>query len=345
MSQVIREAVDLLLTVVDKIDARLREVDDERTLLLEKRGELVAIINGHGTPAVYQPPTSSEVRHVSATKTPAARRVPPPAPLRTGVPSVDAAARIEAAFAKSDEPLRWPDVFRASKLPLWGAKRLVAEMVAMGRLVRTGQTHATRYTLPSGRAKRGAAASAGKGSPADDDAHGAVQEATSAGDAGVAAASRELRLPQLVSRPPDDDTHENAALPPDGVFAESLEKGSIAHGLETDEDDDGLLDLDAVDSSPLADDLDLDALDDAQAELDDEPCVALPKAQIPKPKAPIYKSGHRQPRTAKREASTDGSWWMRPDADFAAEAERMRHDPRQPKTPGENNILAMKSVF
>lgn len=58
-----------------------------------------------------------------------------------------------------------------------------------------------------------------------------------------------------------------------------------------------------------------------------------------------YKPGTRQAAVAKREtAPADPSWWMRPDADWQAEQQRMRDNPRAMKVPGENRILGMEGV-
>jgi hypothetical protein len=60
----------------------------------------------------------------------------------------DGAERILAALRSAHGPLRYPDLARASKFGIDGAKRAVAALVAAGAIVRTGKTTATRYTLP-----------------------------------------------------------------------------------------------------------------------------------------------------------------------------------------------------
>jgi hypothetical protein len=187
MSEHLRAAREHLRAAVGDIDARIAEIavvlatvpalQAEVTDLHDARRELLAIIDGRGT--------ASEVRDAVAAPPPAARPAsPPPAALDTGVRDVDAWTRIEAALSKADEPLRYPQLARVSRLTPWGTRRLVNEMVAAGRLVKTGLTHATRYSLPSGRAKR-TAASSPNGTPADDTAHGADPVVTSVGDADV----------------------------------------------------------------------------------------------------------------------------------------------------------------
>ena len=74
--------------------------------------------------------------------------------------------------------------------------------------------------------------------------------------------------------------------------------------------------------------------DDVQAVLDEEPCVKTSRTAKPK-----YKPGTRH-AVATRERATDaGSWWMRPDADFGKEAQRMREQPTRLKVPGEDNVV------
>jgi hypothetical protein len=178
MSQVIREAVDLLQAVVEKIDTRLLELDAERALLLEKRGELVVIIDGHGSARVYRPdavaplgslPTASvailakplEVDHAVGQERPAARPVSSPVPkgvTQTGIRQVDAANRIVKALEKATAPVRFHALLKASELSLTATKRLVAELVQVGRLRAAGVRAGTRYSLPtSGRAQPAAA--------------------------------------------------------------------------------------------------------------------------------------------------------------------------------------------
>lgn len=406
MSQVIIEAVGLLRSVVEKIDARLTEMEFEQSLLLDKRAKLVLIIDGEVSAA--DPAVAAFGRQFeAAARTEPAKPVPPPASPRArgsspvypsgSICHVDGAARIETALAKK-EPLRWPEVLSASRIPTWKAKRLVNELIAAGRLVRTGSRSSTRYSLPTGRAKRGPATAA-QGKPADDDSHGVSCDDISAGvDAGMSRApSDAMHPPAAVSRPPvaiaartclhcgepfeprpralggtvqvccSDPCQttrnrqlmtesqarrrrDDAAATPAAVKTittslhseESLGKGSIAHGRETDDVDDEDEDeggLESHEDEELPADVDaLDLADEPDAAVDEEPTYR--KRPGPKPK---YKPGHRQ--LDEGQTSTKGSWWLRPDADFAAEAERMRLDPKQKKTPGENNILCMKGAF
>lgn len=57
--------------------------------------------------------------------------------------------------------------------------------------------------------------------------------------------------------------------------------------------------------------------------------------------APRYKPGTRQLPAQRDTATADGSWWMRPDADWQAEATRMSNNPKAMNVPGQNNILCM----
>lgn len=95
----------------------------------------------------------------------------------------------------------------------------------------------------------------------------------------------------------------------------------------------------------FAEDRDADVVDvDLQSALDEEPCRVL--AAPPPTKARPYKPGLRQqPAACVRVVDGDGgSWWMRPDADFGKEAERMRAQPTKLAIPGELNIIGWKAA-
>lgn len=92
--------------------------------------------------------------------------------------------------------------------------------------------------------------------------------------------------------------------------------------------------MSAIDSLEPLDEPELDVDVDLQAALDAEPCY--PRTPGPKAK---YKPGTRQAPAAKETAPADGSWWTRPGADFAKEAQRMRDQPTKLKVPGESNIV------
>lgn len=104
----------------------------------------------------------------------------------------------------------------------------------------------------------------------------------------------------------------------------------------------------AIDSFEPIDEVDLDESDedlqavdiDLQAVLDDEPCY--PRKRGPKP---TYKPGTRQEQAAREIAAADGSWWMKPGADFTKEAQRMRDQPTKLKVPGESNVVGWSSAF
>jgi hypothetical protein len=349
MSEFLRAAREKLRAALVDIDARLTELQAfkaEEADLLATRAQLATLIDGPNAEAATLAPSVGG-RHVAAASTTGGRPAPAPASpvvpetdLVTGVRDVDAANRILAFVGREGEPVRYEQIVRVSRLSPWTCRRLVTELVTMGRLLRVGKTNAVRYSLPSGRAKRGPAGAAGKGTPADDDAHGAHSADTSAGDAGVSLPTpREPSLQQPVSRPP-------VVIPPDDHSAESLGKGSIADGPETDiSDDDDPLDLDAADTAaPDDDDVLADTkfaeLDADQAALDEEPCY--PKKRGPKPK---YKPGTRHEPAAAERAPSGGSWWTRPDANFEKEAQRMRESPRRTKTRGEDNIIGMNAVW
>ena len=74
--------------------------------------------------------------------------------------------------------------------------------------------------------------------------------------------------------------------------------------------------------------------EDVQAALDEEPCV-----KTTRPVKPKYKPGTRHEVAARERATEAGSWWMRPDADFGREAQRMREQPTRLKVPGEDNVV------
>jgi hypothetical protein len=350
MSQVLRDAIDLLRRVVEKIDARRAELQAEDATLANRRGQLVAIIDGD---AVL---SSSEVPDAVAAPTPAARPVQPPASSSAKATDADAAARVLKVLREAGEPLRYPQLERASKLSPWGARLLIRHLLDDRSIERTGKTNACRYSLPTGRGKRSASAAPGTGKPADDDGHGASVLDISAGEpAGMSDSPQDaiIQAPSH-SRPPassrashanaesgtpragqeDDRPHSERDEDPQSEGAgDSDDSPDGALGAVDDADDELDADLD------LADEADHD-LDAAQAELDEEPTYR--KRPGPKPK---YKPGHRQLPATGEKAAPSTSWWLRPDADFAAEAERMRLNPKTPKTPGENNIICMNGAF
>lgn len=316
MSEYLRAAREKLRAAVADLDARLSELQAEQVVLTSARDALLVIIDGPGGQVQASAPPS-EVRHEAVTRQTAGGSTPP-ASAPTRVPPVDATARIEHALRSSATPLRCPDLLRASKLSKHRAKRLLAELVTTGRLVRTGKTQSVRYSLASGRAKRVLNTASGNGKPADDDAPGAVQDTTSAGDAGVVHTPVKPRLQQPVLRPPVRNTQS----------AKSLGKGSPAHRVETDDVD------------PFDDESD-EAPDGELGDVDDiPPYRAAPVAARPT----YYKPGTRHQPAASTTATHDGSWWMRKDADFAAAAERMRHA-KGPVIPSANKILAMSGCW
>jgi len=83
-----------------------------------------------------------------------------------------------------------------------------------------------------------------------------------------------------------------------------------------------------------------DARAAAQGTLDAEPC---------RPGRPVttrkYKPGTRHEPATRGAASGEGSWWTRPGANFAAEAQRMRDSPTKVKVPGETNIVGWNASF
>src|SRR5436190_19054042 len=121
MSQVIIEAVGLLRTVVEKIDARLEQLGAERELLLDKRATLVGLIDGDAPP-------SSEVRHAVVAPAPAAIVPPPASPRPLPTPDEAAALRILTAL-DGQEPRRFQFLENASKCTPTKAKRLIRALV------------------------------------------------------------------------------------------------------------------------------------------------------------------------------------------------------------------------
>ena len=163
--------------------------------------------------------------------------------------------------------------------------------------------------------------------PADDDGHGVSVLDTSAGQpAGVSDAPMDDNHPPAVPRRPPASTRRRNHF---GKSVKSLGKVSPRHQRETPVVADTFVELE----------VDLEDEDGA----DDEVTVDGRFRHPSKPLAPVtrYRPGHRQIPDARARTSPDGSWWMRPDADFTREAERMRLDPKQPKVPGENHILCM----
>lgn len=78
---------------------------------------------------------------------------------------------------------------------------------------------------------------------------------------------------------------------------------------------------------------------DAQAVLDAAPCIQWAPRRPPVPR---YKPGTRYSAVARETVTSEGSWWTRPDADFAKEAQRMRDQPTKLTVPGELHILGME---
>lgn len=110
-------------------------------------------------------------------------------------------------------------------------------------------------------------------------------------------------------------------------LADFLERGELRDDLDPFND--------PADAEPFGD---VDVIDE-QVELDVEPC----RPMLP-PAKPKYKPGTRQQPAARESAEADGSWWTRPNADFAGEAQRMRVQPRQMKVPGEFNIIGWNAA-
>lgn len=81
--------------------------------------------------------------------------------------------------------------------------------------------------------------------------------------------------------------------------------------------------------------IDQEADADLQAVLDEQPCVAT----APRAGGATYKPGTRRVVAAVERAASEGSWWMRPDADFPKEATRMRAQHANLKVPGEDHIV------
>lgn len=319
MSQVIREAVDLLLSVVDKIDARMGELDAERTLLVEKRRELCVIINGHGSSSEYRR-SALEVRDEVAASAPAARPASPSAPTPskpTGIKRVDAANRILDALTNADgRPLRYRDLARAARVGLGTTKDVVASLVASGQMLRTGKTAATRYHLPTGRAKRSSAAGGAPvtGSPADDDSPG-VQPAPMEHDAPTPPSSR----PSVEVGAASDSQREGAI--PDRALAPLPEAAADVE----------VFDVTVLDTT-------------RSGEVDDEDIFTEPPYRAA-PQPARYKPGTREPKPTTKRTPQDASWWMRPDANWEAEAKRMRTSGKAMSVPGQNHIIGMGSAF
>lgn len=130
---------------------------------------------------------------------------------------------------------------------------------------------------------------------------------------------------QIQRRVKHRDEDEIAALSPDDKFEDSLGKGSIAHTVETDDVEEP--------SDVLA-----DAADD---DVDIEPPY----------RTPVKRPELRQPRAGTKAARAASptkervSWWLRPDADFEAEAQRMRESGKSMKVPAENMILGMHTAM
>lgn len=150
MSEHLAAARELVRSAIGEIDARLAEIQLEHADLTAHRARLQVVIDG-------ERPTSppSEVSHaeVAPTSPPAPRRPNAPASSAPGdaLPKpIDAALRIMAIVAKRGQATS-SDVHTAAKLTNPQAvKRLLTALIDSGRLVRTGKTAATRYSLPSG---------------------------------------------------------------------------------------------------------------------------------------------------------------------------------------------------
>lgn len=152
MSEHLRAAQEKLRGAIADIDARLAELETfkfEEAQLREHRAQLIALLDGPSAAAPSM--TSPDNRTRPAPTTPSG----PSAPARdggaaqdTGIRHVDAAARIVKAAADAAGPVRFAILQRASRLAPTAAKRLVAELVQIGRLKATGVRAGTRYTVP-----------------------------------------------------------------------------------------------------------------------------------------------------------------------------------------------------
>jgi hypothetical protein len=302
MSELLRDTVDYLRAQLSKIDLRLTDLDAERVKLTSARAMIAAVLDGEAE-------SKSGVGHAQLTEAPAGRATSPASIHGTGVhsgeslmyarrrtetdakPANKAARAILLVLAATSEPLTVKQLLAGTKqVTKPELKYQISRLVDAGEIIRTGRTHATRYSLPTGRAKRSAAPGNGKGSPADDDAHGAVRVVTSAGDAGVTPAPGEATsLQPPVLRPPASTE---------------------------------VTTMDVLDDDEPCDALAADADRDGFGDVFDEPPY----------RAPIRRPDLRQPRTgpaaAAKTTTARESFWLRPDADWQAEAQRMRNDPK-----------------
>lgn len=239
-----------------------------------------------------------------------------PSEVRHAVAAPTPAARPASSPASTEAPTGNVDA----------ATRVERFMATLDRPLRYPElVKASKLTLATGRARRSAGTSAGSGKPADDEAHGVDAVTSVPAPAGMSGSLSDGIHPPAFGRPP-------VSISVPSTSAKSLAKLSDHHPLDTDAIEDEDEDVDDPDEA--------DAIDAAQAELDAEPAIRTRPG--PKPK---YKPGHRQLPVTGETAAPSPSWWLRPDADFAAEAERMRLDPKQKKVPGENNIICMNAAF
>ena len=85
---------------------------------------------------------------------------------------------------------------------------------------------------------------------------------------------------------------------------------------------------------PFEEDEPSDEALDVQAVLDEQPSRTPARSR-----QPAYRAGTRQVVARAEVVDGDGSWWMRPGADFGKEADRMRVQHAKLKVPGEFNVI------
>lgn len=366
MSDLLRAAREKLRGAMADIDARLAELQAEVTQLREHRAQLVALL-GEDAPAPAPAPVVDD-RQAAAEILAVAKSYD-----KSDYASSLGARIVEAVRVFPDA--RFGQIHRFCKgVNPSTLKRAVLELVADGTLVTRGQRAGMRYAL-SARAKRTAAARPSTSSPADDDGHGAHEPDTSAGAAGVSAAPLEQNAPTLLdSRPPADVKTSTTALhrrceecgapfAPRPRAAQGKKQVCCSEDCQATRNrrlatqsmaERRALDRAAMTSGSAAaietEKPEVVAMsEDDQIEGEVEPDEDDPVFEVPPyraaPEPAPYKPGTRVVEAKAARSKEDASWWMRPNANFAQEAERMRKNPRPMRIPGENRIIGMEGVF
>lgn len=146
MSEHLRAAREKLQSAVQDIDREIAQLEGQIAQLRTYRQHLVDVLDGDrsaessaAAPTLAIPP---------AKPTPAPPTSSPAAPPReTGVTNVDAANRI-VAFLEKHGPSAPGAVFEGAKLPnTYASKKLLLDLAAAKRIVRTGNGRAARVSL------------------------------------------------------------------------------------------------------------------------------------------------------------------------------------------------------